>query len=644
MNDIVEDLQKINTKSKIISYISDISKEELYNFICICNDKYHNEESIISDKKFDIIYDYYNSKYNNLSLVGSKIRESDISIKLPFYMGSLNKIKKDNIKELLKWIEKNNSCNYIIMDKLDGVSCLLISDDNGNINLYTRGNGKIGKDISHIKEYINFLPDKLKPNLAFRGELIISKENFSKLDCEKINARNTVSGCINSKTYKDTLKYIDFIVYEDMNTNNFNYSIKSIKDNNLKCVKYIIIDELNEEILSKKLNEFKNTSNYDIDGIVISTCNNFIRQVDKNPYYSFAYKEDTYITCEVLEVLWEESRYGILKPRVRINPIYLSGVTITYITAHNAKYINENKIGKGSIIEITRSGEVIPYISNIIKCSEKSDLPMDIEYEWNNTNIDIISKNQTSEVKIKNILYFFDTIEAKNISIETIRKIYNHGYITIKKILDMKVKDFLEINGFQIKLAEKIYKSIHDSLNNIKIEVLMCASTCFGYGIGVKNLSLLLDSIPDIISRYDDIKMQNIKKLFESKDHISSLYESIIKIEGYSEIRTNKIIEGLPKFINFYRLIKNYVNLSIISANIIPENSELYNKKICISGFRGILDKKIEEKGGIIVSSISSKTFCLIVKDKNDSTSKISNAISKSIPIYDIEEFQNKYL
>ena len=71
--------------------------------------------------------------------------------------------------------------------------------------------------------------------------------------------------------------------------------------------------------------------------------------------------------------------------------------------------------------------------------------------------------------------------------------------------------------------------------------------------------------------------------------------------------------------------------------------NNIKGKKIVLSGFRGIIDKDIEKLGGEITSSVSSKTFCVVVKDKNEDSSKINKAISLNIPIYDIDEFKTKY-
>ena len=112
-------------------------------------------------------------------------------------MGSQNKIK-DNEKDILKYKVKYEG-PYLVSDKLDGVSCLIIYD-NDVIKIYTRGNGTEGQDITHLLEYVNGIPSLKNSNIAVRGELIISKSNWDILgDMGKqgANPRNTLSGAIN---------------------------------------------------------------------------------------------------------------------------------------------------------------------------------------------------------------------------------------------------------------------------------------------------------------------------------------------------------------------------------------------------------------------------------------------------------------
>jgi DNA ligase (NAD+) len=157
--------------------------------------------------------------------------------------------------------------------------------------------------------------------------------------------------------------------------------------------------------LVEKLVEFKQDSPYEIDGIIVQADIKYTRNTSGNPDYAFAFKILSEVAeTTVINVEWNISKWGALKPRVEIEPVELAGVLITYATGFNAKFIKDNEIGPGSRILITRSGDVIPYILKILTRTE-ADMPT-IEYVWNETGVDIISENP-DEMCIKRMLSFF---------------------------------------------------------------------------------------------------------------------------------------------------------------------------------------------------------------------------------------------
>ena len=111
-----------------------------------------------------------------------------------------------------------------------------------------------------------------------------------------------------------------------------------------------------EELIGKFLLS-KQNSLYEIDGIIVQSNTPYIRNLSGNPTYAFAFKvrlDKNIVKATIEEVEWNVSKWGVLKPRIRIIPINLNGVTITYTSGFNAKYIVDNSIGKGSILKITR--------------------------------------------------------------------------------------------------------------------------------------------------------------------------------------------------------------------------------------------------------------------------------------------------
>jgi NAD-dependent DNA ligase len=124
---------------------------------------------------------------------------------------------------------------------------------------------------------------------------------------------------------------------------------------------------ITNETLSETLQEWRKSSPYEIDGIIVSDDRVYPR-MSGNPDHSFAFKmvlSDQVAETHVVDVIWTASKDGYLKPRVQVMPVRVGGVTIQYATGFNAEFIEKNKIGVGAVIQIIRSGDVIPYIQSV---------------------------------------------------------------------------------------------------------------------------------------------------------------------------------------------------------------------------------------------------------------------------------------
>ena len=140
--------------------------------------------------------------------------------------------------------------------------------------------------------------------------------------------------------------------------------------------------------------------------------------------------------AKVLDVEWNASKDGYLKPKVRIEPVKLGGGTIEKATGFNASFIESNNIGVGSLIEIIRSGDVIPYIRSVITPSEQPLMP-NVPYIWNDTHVDILleNKNDDENVRSKNIAGFFKGLEVDGLGDKNVNKIIDAGFDNIPKII-----------------------------------------------------------------------------------------------------------------------------------------------------------------------------------------------------------------
>jgi len=632
----IQKLNKLN-RSEITIIFQNNELSELHDFKNYCDDIYFNtrdSEIILKDNIYDILLDIIQQKEQTtyIAPIGSKIT-SDKEIKLPYFLGSMNKMKNEN--DVNKWLAKYKDDVYIVEDKLDGVSCLLIIN-NEEIKLYTRGDGEFGSNISHLSPYIKHIP-KSNCSLTVRGELIMRKDIFDKKYSKTFaNARNMVSGIINSKTIKEEANDIEFVAYEIINNDNLITALEQfnlLKNNEFLVVNHLILHDIDVEILTEKLLGFKKTSNYEIDGIIIHTNKKYKRNISGNPDYAFAFKvrmDDNIAETIVEEVEWNHTKWNVLKPRIKVKPVNLCGVSINYATGFNAKYILENNLGKGSIVLITRSNDVIPFIVKVKK-STTADFP-DEEYRWNETKVDIIAESDDNSIsKIKQIASFFSDLKIKFVSVSTIERMFESGYDTLPKILSVSIKDFEKLDRFGEKMAERTYNNIHEGLQNVSIPLLIGSASCFGFGIGKRKVKKLFEDIPDLLELYNTKTTKDLEKM-------------ILNVEGFSDLSANKIIENIPNALEFIESISPYITLSKKGIDVNIENN-LEGHKIVMSGFRDAeLSNNIEKRNGSIMTSVSKNTTILIVKDNTKETSKIIQARALGISIFSKEEFIEKYM
>jgi NAD-dependent DNA ligase len=620
-----------------------LNKDELVALLKQSDNQYHNlGEPMFSDVEYDEVKDYLrkidkNNEY--FKHVGAEIIGKD-KVKLPYFLGSQDKIK-DDVKTLEKWVKKyNNPASYIISEKLDGISCLIVygngngngnGNDNDNIKIYTRGDGKYGQDISHLKYKIKDLPKLLKTTskIAVRGELIISKANWQKIAHKGTTARNVVAGFVNSKKAdKEIADYIEFIVYDVIEPRTkLEDGLIFAKKHKFNVVKHIKINNLTISELYELYKEWKNESKYEIDGLVVTHNDLYKLKSGENPKYSFAFKSlamHEEVRVIVKDVEWNVSKDKYLKPIVKFDEIKLNGVKIKQATGFNAEYISKNNIGVGSKIIIIRSGDVIPHIKEVLTPStNKKPLLPDVPFIWNGKDIILDDDNKNREQDIKTYTHFMKSLNIKGIGEGVITKLYDNSYDTLIKIINITKTQLLKIDGFKDKSATNLLKALEEIKSKNCVE-LMTASNIFGRGMGEKKLNLIIDKYPYICNNQE--KASNIT------------LEDIKKINGMGEKSALLFITNLKEFYKFY----NYLNIIpevIVKVPKITNNT--YKDNIYV--FTGIRDKDLEKiiiaSGGTIGSTITRKTTLLIIKNADDETTKVKKAREFNIPIITYDEF-----
>ena len=595
------------------------------------------DESYLSDVEYDMFRKTVQSiiPTNPYFIgVGSAVRTNKIT--LPYKMGSLDQVSVGEVKNWVKSKELSGE-QMLVTDKMDGISVLLVYGDDGRLQIaLTRGNGTEGQDITRHVKLIPDVPKQLQGKMAIRGEIEFSESKFVTIQSQITRkdgstfktARNAVSGLMNQKQVNElACKNLSLFVYELFDDNS--YSSKSetlymLTDLGFNVVGFDIIesDKLSDDLLAEHINIRKHKLDYAIDGIVVEangyTARSRLISESLNPAYAAKYKildVGNVVNAVVESVEWNLSKHGYAKPKIKLVPFTLQNVTISNTTGFNAKFIVDNKIGKGAVVEMTRSGDVIPYILRVVE-GTSSDLPPNIEdYDWSENNVDLILKNtNTTEVKQKQLLAWATSMNVEMLKEGSVAKLFDAGFQTptsIVKATEHQLVCFLGQNG------RKIFQSLHSILRNIPFEVLMGSYPSFGVGIGKRKIEQLIRSTPCIISKF-------LNGTVTQADIVGNV--------GFDVKSAVKLMTGYPEFYEYICDIESFVTIQINSVT--NSGGQFSNQNICFTGFR---DKQLEQRvtslGGTVTSTVSKNTTLLVALSLDASSSKIAKARSLNIKL-----------
>jgi NAD-dependent DNA ligase len=345
---------------------------------------------------------------------------------------------------------------------------------------------------------------------------------------------------------------------------------------------------------------------------------------------------DQIAEAKVVDVIWTPSKDGYLKPRVQIEPINLGGVRIEYATGFNGAFINDNKVGIGAIIELIRSGDVIPHIRKVTVPAEEAKMPS-IPYKWNDTHVDVLLEDIESDetVKEKVITGFFKGIGVEGLSSGNIARIIDAGFDSVPKIIKMTIPDFLTVDGFKEKTATKLFNGIREKLDSADIITIMSASNIFGRGFSGKKTELIMEAYPDILI---------------SKEPAQEKITKIASIKGMAKKTAEAFVQAMPNFIQFIQetglthKIQEVEGESQVSK-VKDTSNPLFGKTIVMTGFRDAgIQQALKDVGAKLGSSVSKNTFAVLVKDLAEDSGKAQDAKKLGIQLMTPEEFKTKYL
>lgn len=656
--------------------------KELVRMLNMYCDAYYNaNESLISDKDFDKLYDELLTLEKETGIilsnsptqhVGYEVKSELQKVKHSHLMMSLDKTKET--KDLVKFMNRHEC---VLMDKMDGLTILLSYRDGKLIQAETRGNGKIGENITHNAMVFENIPLTIDlPGLVeFEGEAIITYEDFEKInasikdvDTKYKNPRNLASGSVrqlNSKIAKERhLKFILWKVSAGMDhINSFKERLEHARELGFDIVPFVTVNsagDINGAIDGLK-NVAKNLS-YPIDGLVI-TYNDInyglsLGMTDKFPRHSFAFKfyDDLYETT-LQDVEWTIGKSGQLTPTAVFEPVEIDGTEVSRASLHNVSIFKSFNMHVGDIITVYKSNMIIPQVKeNLSKGNDtgaKLSVPQKCPYCGEPT---IIIKENDSEVlmclnaqcqgKLLGELCAFVGKKAhdiKGLSEATLSLMIHtrmvHSPIDLYHLED-KRKELTYFPKMGSKKVDNILKAIEESRN----------TTLEKFIVGL-NIPLIGSRAAKDIAKHEEIRTREAKLIKPINTFIVDASENydFTHIEGLGIERNNSIHNYFKENYDYVCAMASqfkFPEINLETEDVLTSVS-LEGKKFCITGKlqkftnRDALVTDIEEKGGKVVSGVTKATSYLITNDKTSGSSKNKKAAELNIPIISEEEYIN---
>jgi NAD-dependent DNA ligase len=233
------------------------------------------------------------------------------------------------------------------------------------------------------------------------------------------------------------------------------------------------------------------------------------------------------------------------------------------------------------------------------------------------------------ELQFKKFEYFIKKIEITGLGPGNIKKLFDGGINTPKKLFAAKITDLAKISSFKDKMATKLYDAIQECKSGITCLKIMSASNVMGRGLGSKKIEIIINAYPDIL------KTRYIPTIIE-----------LVKLKGVENTTATLFITNLPKFFEFVDSNSfDCLDEKAVDKPVIQEiDNSLKDEKIVFTGFRSKeLEDIIKAKQGEILASASKKTTIVITKNLKSETAKITKAKEMGAKIIDYADFLKLY-
>lgn len=642
------------------------------------------DKPVISDFEFDTMMrelqrleaahpEFYDANSPTLRVGGDITKKFDTVVH-EYRMYSLdNSYSKEDLEDWEKRIQRilgDVPVSFTCELKYDGVSINLIYEEGELVRAITRGDGFQGDDVTVNVKTIRSVPLKLRGDfpakLHVRGEIVLPIEGFARMNKERIeagedaymNPRNTASGSLKLQDSAEVAKRpLECLLYGMVGNNlpltsQFDCLMKAqewgfkvsqgahLCKTSREVMDYITYWETHREELA-----------YEIDGVVVKV-NNFHQQdelgfTSKSPRWAMAYKfKAEEVTTTLNSISYQVGRTGAITPVANLEPVLLAGTVVKRASLYNADQIEKIDVRIGDWVFVEKGGEIIPKVVGV-NMSKRGATSKPVEFITHcpECGTELVRKEGEALHYCPNhygcppqitgrIQHFISrkAMDIEGMGAETVELFYKEGLIkNYADLYDLQKEQIIPLERMAEKSAENIIKGIEKS-KTIPFERVL-------YALGIRHVG---ETVAKVIAKkftsVDALKKASVEELMEINEIGERIAESVVDF-----FRREDHLQQLE------RLRAHGVQLEISDTELHLQTDTLKGQTFVVSGVfesvsREELKKQIEDNGGRVASSISSKTD-YVIAGENMGPSKKQKAEELGIPIiseYDFMELVNK--
>jgi len=642
-------------------------QEHIYDLVKKLNeyrDAYYNRNtSLVSDFEYDKMYDELKKLEDKTGIVYANSPTQTVGYAT---VSQLQKVKHNHpLLSLGKTTDIDEFFGYfgvepyVLMAKLDGLTCSLTYKGGELVRAESRGDGEIGEDITHnARTFVN-LPLKIpfEGEMIVDGECIITYDDFRRINelesTEYKNPRNLVSGSVrqldSSIAARRKIKFIAWRLYSKENTMipgtimpDLDEGFAMLDVCGFEVVPYYLVGAWNRsrESISQVIESLQEWCEHDkipIDGVVgaftSTKFGNSLGMTGHHPKHSFAYKfyQERNETA-LRDIEWGVSRTGLVNPVAVFDPVEIDGTTVNRASLSNVSIIKDLELGIGDTIEVIKANQIIPQVTENLTRSGNYHIPelcpccgTPLEITSDNGREMLYCPNENCKDRIIDMLTHFASRQGLNImglSEERIRTLVERGFLRRDFYEIFTLKDnaeIMQIDGFGKKSYEKLIESIEKS-SHCKLSNLLVALGIPGIG-----KSTAKDISNEIGKLSDDGKFDGLP--FGIFLHYCLGDYDWSKIDGIGEQTARQINEYVKKNHEAFYLLSSCMD-DTLDNSAASSGTSLEGKTFCITGkletykSRDDLVKEIESRGGKVVSSVTAKTDYLITNEPDSGSAK----------------------